>query len=90
MCNGQDMIGYVKNAVYLSSFSSLNFHMHTFDMYVATYQNDTLKALRGADIKKYTLSAIINIFLQWSRNGIVKNAVNLSFLFIIKPSHAHL
>ena len=68
MCNGQNMIGYVKNAVYLSSFSSLNFHMHTFEMYFATYQNDTLKALRGVDFTKYTLSAIIQYFLAVVKN----------------------
>ena len=42
--------------------------MHTFDMYVATYQNDTLKALRGVDFKKYTLSAIIQYFLAAVKN----------------------
>ena len=38
---------------------------------------DTLKALGGVDFTKYALSPIIQ-YVQWSKIGHVKNAVNLS------------
>ena len=68
--------------------------MHIFNISVTYLQiiliNDILKALGGVDFKYYALLAI-NQYMQWSRIGLAKNAVNLSkSIFSSLNFHMHI
>ena len=60
--------------------------MHIYNMSVTylqsitQYQMNILKALGGVDFTKYALSHISQ-YVQWSKIGYVKNAVNMSKIF---------
>ena len=49
----------------------------------AKYQMNILKALGGVDFTKYALLPISQ-YVQWSKIGYVKNAVNLSKIFFLQ------
>ena len=87
-------IGKVKNAVNLSKNNLCKSVLHAHLQYVskipAKYQMNILKALGGVDFTKYALLPISQ-YVQWSKIGKVKNAVNLSKNNFCKSVlHAHL
>ena len=65
---------------YFFSIKLLHAHLQYVCNIPAQYQMNILKALGGVDFTKYALLPISK-YVQWSKIGQVKNAVNLSKKF---------
>ena len=66
---------FVKNIVL--GIKLLHAHLQYVCNIPAKYQMNIQKALGGVDFTKYALSPVSQ-YVQWSKIGLVKNAVNLS------------
>ena len=72
---------FVKN--YFFSIKLLHAHLQYVCNIPAKYQMNILKALGIVDFTKYALLPISQ-YVQWSKIGYVKNAVNLSKIFFLQ------